>query len=146
MKKQKKMSVNTKINFAIFMGLAALFYFLPGIMFGIWYPNVDVDEPNYSGDYAYVLYDICPCHEGDDACAGYYACGPDKANITYNLDNAPAELLEEAKKSDYFDMRLESIHQGNIAMRHFLLCDMFYLVSFLSLIGGIIYLVHNWGK
>ena len=119
---------------------------MPRILFGVHFP-FQMDEPNpsgdYSGNFAYVLHDICPCHEDDDECAGYYACGSDKANITYNLDNAPADKLKEAKRDSYFEGKIESARQSAMVQRHYLACDLCYLLSFLSLVAGIIYWNHS---
>lgn len=78
MKTNKKLPTRIKINIVIFVLLAILFGFMPRILFGVHFP-FQVDEPDYAGNFAYVLHDICPCHEGEDECAGYYTCGSDKA-------------------------------------------------------------------
>ena len=141
-KDHKKLPTRIKINIAIFALLAILFGLMPRMLFGIRFP-FQVDEPDYAGNFAYVLHDICPCHEGEDECAGYYACGQDKANITYNLDNAPADKLEEAKRDAYFEGRIEATRQSAMIQRYYLISDLCYLLSFLSLVAGIIYWNHS---
>ena len=140
-KSRQKLNVRVKVNIAIFGLLTLLFAILPGIMMVIWFP--DTDEPQYGDNFSYILHDICPCSEDEKDCQGHYACGPDKANITYNLDNAPADLLAEAKQDHYYETQIESVRNGVIMMRRYLLCDIYYLLSFLSLVAGVIYWNHN---
>ena len=125
-KSRQKLNVRVKVNIAIFGLLTLLFAILPGIMMVIWFP--DTDEPQYGDNFSYILHD---------------ACGPDKANITYNLDNAPADLLAEAKQDHYYETQIGSVRNGVIMMRRYLLCDIYYLLSFLSLVAGVIYWNHN---
>ena len=145
MKKENKpkFKINVIINLIIFAGLAVLFAILPRILFTIWFP--DTNEPQYAGDFAYVMHDICPCHTGEDECSGYYACGADKANITYNLDNAPEDELKAAKIDDYFENQIESVRRSATIMRRYTYFDICYLLSFLSLVAGVIYFIHNKG-
>lgn len=142
----RKLDIRIKINIIIFGLLAVLFAFLPRIMFAMWYPVIDDNVPQYEGGFAYVLNDICPCPANDDSCIGYYACGPDKANITYNLDNAPEDLLAQAKRDQYFEGMIEATRQSAIVMRQYLLCDICYLMAFISVVVGVIYWNHNKSK
>ena len=139
-----KLPVRIKINIGIFFALAVFFAFLPNVLPGIFLPSNN--SQLYEGGFSYILHDICPCHAGDDDCSGYYACGLDKANITYNLDTAPADLLAEAKRDQYFEDRIESSRQSYVALRLLLLNDISYLMTFISLIAGIIYWNHNMVK
>lgn len=141
-KNHQKISPYIIINLLIFVALTILFAVLPKVLFMHWLP-INENEPGYAGNFTYVLHDICPCHDGEDDCSGYYACGPDKANITYNLDNAPANLLTEAKIDNYLSNQIETNRQSANIMRIYLLCDASYLLSFLSLVAGIIYFNHT---
>ena len=138
-----KMPTRFKVNIIIFFAMAVAFFIMPSLLFRMAFPNTESVADNYpSGGFMYVLNDICPCNAGDEECSGYFACGPDKANITYNLDNAPADKLENAKQLAYLDSSIETSRQGMIAMRIMLMCDVFYLLSFISLVVGIIYWNH----
>lgn len=141
-----KMPIRYKINIAIFALVALIFAFAPNAIIRIMFPNNDDVNDYSSGDFAYILYDVCPCHEGEDSCSGYFACGPDKANITYNLDNAPEDRLDDAKRMSYIDNAIESARQSAIIMRVYILCDVCYLMAFVSLVGGIIYWNHCAAK
>lgn len=143
MKTKTKMPARIKINIGIFMLMAVLFALLPNALFRVWLPDNDDSQPQYEGGFSYILHDICPCPADDDNYAGYYACGPDKANITYNLDTTPADLLAEARRDQYFEDRIEASRQAPIMMRLYLLCDISYLMAFISLVAGIIYWNHN---
>lgn len=142
----KKLATRVKINIVIFGVLAVIFATIPQVLIRTWFPNTDSDQPSYAGQFAYTLYDICPCSDGDDACQGYYACGSDKANLTYNLDNAPADLLASAKQAQYFDNMIESSRQSTMVIRMYILSDISYLMSFISLVAGVIYWNHNKAK
>lgn len=141
-KDHKKINTRIKINLVIFTALAVLFGLMPRALLTYWLPGQS-DQPEYAGNFAYVLSDICPCHVGEDDCSGYYACGPDKANITYNLDNAPADKLEQAKRDSYLESQITSVRHGMMIQRYYLMCSICYLLSFLSLVAGIIYWNHN---
>ena len=138
----QKLNIRIKINIAIFGILTMLFAAMPTIMMYVWYPD-DNDEPQYVGGFAYITYDICPCSADEEDCKGYYACGPDKANITYDLDTAPEDLLAKARRDQYFETLIEGNRRGVIVIRQYLLCDICYLMSFVSLVGGVIYWNHN---
>ena len=140
-----KLNIRIKINIAIFAVVAVLFAVMPHVLFGIWYPSdVEDSQPQYDkNNFAYVLYDICPCSATDDDCAGYYACGADKANITYNLDTAPEDLLMEAKQASYFESMIMGSRMAPMIMRQYLLCDICYLMAFASAVVGVIYWNHN---
>lgn len=146
MKKEKvkvKMPTRFKVNIIIFFAMAVAFFIMPSLLFRMAFPNTESAADSYpSGGFMYVLNDICPCHEGEDSCSGYFACGADKANITYNLDNAPADKLENAKQLAYLESSIETSRQGMNVMRIMLMCDVFYLLSFISLVAGIIYWIH----
>ena len=133
--------MRVKINVGIFGLLAIVFAVIPNVLFRTWFPN-DGTQPQYAGQFVYVLHDICPCQADDDECAGYYACGSDKANITYNLDTAPEDLLAEAKRDHYFEGMIEANRQGFTVMRLYLLCDISYLMAFISLVAGVVYWNH----
>lgn len=137
----QKLNIRIKINIAIFGILTVLFAVMPKVMMYVWYP--DNNEPQYGGSFAYILHDICPCSADEEDCKGYYACGPDKANITYDLDTAPEDLLAEARRDHYFESQIEGNRRSMIVMRQYLLCDICYLMSFVSLVGGVIYWNHN---
>lgn len=141
-----KLPLRIKINIGIFGVLAIMFVTLPNILFRNWFPASDDSQPQYEGGFSYILHDICPCHASDDSCMGYYACGPDKANITYNLDNAPEDRLEVAKRDQYFENMIETNRHGFNITRLYLLCDASYMLSFLSLVAGVIYWNHNMAK
>ena len=142
MKSRAKLPMNIKINILIFAVGTILFALLPRLVFMNW-ASIGDNDPDYAGNYAYTLYDICPCAVDDESCQGYYACGADKANLTYNLENAPEDKLQDAKAMNYLEDRLETNRQGIMVMRVYILCDISYLVSFLSFVVGIIYWNHN---
>lgn len=143
MKTKTKLPMRVKINIVIFGVMAVVFALMPRVIMWQWMASIEgAAEPQYAGQFAYVLHDICPCHTDEDDCMGYYACGQDKANITYNLDNAPEELLDEAKVDHYFEGMLESNRYGVIAMRVYLQCDACYLMAFVSLVVGVTYWNH----
>ena len=145
--KRQKMNLRVKINVVIFGIVTVLFALMPKLIMSQWMASLDnSNQPQYEGGFVYVLHDICPCPSDDDDCAGYYACGPDKANITYNLDTAPEELLDEAKVDHYFEGMIETNRHSITAMRIYLLCDICYLMAFVSLVGGVIYWNHNMAK
>ena len=137
-----KLPLRKKINVAIFAVIAIIFAVLPNTLFMSWI-NVDDNKPDYADNFPYVLHDICPCHTGEDDCSEYYACGADKANITYNLDTAPEDKLEEAKRDTYFENMIESNRHSVLYARVMTLCDISYIIAFLSLVVGIIYWNHN---
>ena len=141
-KPKTKMPMNIKINVVIILVMAVVFALLPNLVFMKWIPT-DGNASDYGVSWAYTLYDICPCSVDDESCQGYYACGADKANLTYNLENAPEDKLEAAKVATNFENRLETNRQGMMVMRVYLLCDISYLFSFISLVAGIIYWNHN---
>ena len=141
-----KMPLKIKINIVIFGMLTIIFAILPNIWFKNSFSASDTSTPQYEGGFSYILHDICPCPSNDDACIGYYACSPDKANITYNLDNAPAEELKSAKRDHYFESLIEANRSGIMITKTYLLCDISYLLSFLSLVAGVIYWNHNTAK
>lgn len=145
-KTKAKMPMQFKINIAIFFALAVIFAILPSIIIRIAGARINSSSEKYSsGDFIYVLNDVCPCHTGDDDCSGYFACGPDKANITYNLDSAPEEKLEFSKQMSYLANAIEVNRQGPMTMRLYLWLDMCYILSFISLVAGIIYWIHCAG-
>ena len=147
MKTKTKLPMRVKVNVGIFAVVALVFALMPRVIMSQWMASIDsAVEPQYAGQFTYVLHDICPCQAGDDECAGYYACGPDKANITYNLDTAPEELLDEAKRDHYFEGIIETNRHSVIAMRFYLQCDICYLLALVSLIAGVIYWNHCKAK
>ena len=141
-KTKTKMPMNIKINILIFAVVTVLLALLPKLVFMNWIPD-DGNATDYAYGWAYTLYDICPCSADDESCQGYYACGADKANLTYNIENAPEDKLEAAKVATNFENRLETNRQGMMVMRIYLLCDVSYLLSFLSFVAGVIYWNHN---
>lgn len=142
-KTKTKLSMRAKVNVGIFVVVAIIFALMPKLIMAQYMVAIEnAAQPQYAGQFTYVLYDVCPCSEGDDECAGYYACGPDKANITYNLDNAPEELLDAAKRDQYFEGMIEANRHSATVMRVYLQCDMCYLMAFVSLVAGAIYWNH----
>ena len=147
MKTKTKLPLRVKINIVIFGVMAVVFALMPQLIISQWMASIDsAAEPQYAGQFTYVLNDICPCQADDEDCVGYYACGPDKANITYNLDTAPEELLDLAKRDHYFEGMIESNRYGTVAMRIYLQCDICYLMAFVSLVAGVIYWNHCKAK
>lgn len=143
MKNKNKLPVRIKVNIGIFMVIAVMFAVMPQIMMRVRAEQMNsIEQPQYAGQFVYVLHDICPCRADDEECAGYYACGPDKANIKYNLDTVPEELLDAAKRDHYFEGMIEADRQGSMIMRDYLQYDICYLMAFVSLIAGVIYWNH----
>ena len=142
MKTKAKMPTRIKVNVVIFVIMTILFAVLPMIFFTVWFPN-DESGSQYEDSFSYILHDICPCSADEENCMGYYACGPDKANITYNLDTAPADILAEARRDHYFERMISSARYSSIVMRQYLIMDICYLMSLISLVSGVIYWNHN---
>ena len=146
MKKTKvKMPTRIRVNIAILVVMAVIFAVMPSILFQIWFNNNET-VAQYGDSFAYILHDICPCSADEEDCLGYYACGPDKANITYNLDTAPADQLAEAKRDHYFETLFDSVRHNTINIRRYIVCDICYFVSVLFLVAGVIYWNHNKAK
>ena len=124
--KKHKLPTRIKINIAIIFA-TSMALFVGSILFyrQIIYvdmsmvENLEFDEkyignPAYEGSYpdgtpkyeslymTYRKYDICPCRAGETNCEGTFLCPADehagRVALTYNLDNAPADLLEKAEK------------------------------------------------
>ncbi len=145
MKKEANQSTRIKTNIIILMVTAIVFAILPMALHLLW-----PQEPEQSGytdrGFPYLLHSICPCHEGDDECAKGHSCGKDEANTSYNLDNAPAEKIEEAERDRYFESLLEANRSNIRALRLNLASDFCFAASFILLIVDFVYGNHNKDK
>lgn len=140
---QASLPLRIKINIAIFAFVTLVFAIAPSCITKRWVDSFN-DRPEYAGQsFSYIMNDICPCHTGEDDCSGFYACGKDKANITYNLDTAPEDLLKSTEKEAYLESLIESNRQSIIYSRIPLVCDICYIIAFISLMSGIVYWNHS---
>ena len=145
----QKFNFGVKINLGIFLIVAILCGFVfPKMIFEKSLP--EDTNPIYTHEsFIYpILYDVCPCSASEDydydSCAGYYAC--DKANITYNLNNAPEDALEAAKRDVWFETEIKGVRTQVIVNNIYLLMDLSYIIAAISLLSGLIYGIHNFSK
>ncbi|MBQ7802891.1 hypothetical protein IJ380_03515 [Candidatus Saccharibacteria bacterium] len=132
-----KTRLGVKVNCLIFLTLGIFCLFvMPTLVFKLYFP--EDNSPDYTHEsFTYSsLYKICPCSEKEDydydSCAGYYACGPDKANLPYNFDNAPEELLKAANHDVYFENEISVLGHRITSIRTSLLMDLSHISESLA--------------